>query len=99
MSLRDDLRAAESEAEREAVRDQMRAAYAEMGRLAQAQRNSMVAEVAGAYGIDDPQRLRALTRDLEAVASSPFFRMQGRRGRGASRGAEDAPREDAPPTR
>lgn len=88
--LRDSMRNASTDEEREAIRQAMREAGTNLFNLSQQQREHMVRRLAEEYGIKDSTQQEAFVSSLQALESNPLYRpnpmMGGGMGPGGPRG-------------
>ena len=83
--LREAMRNAESDEERDALRQSMRESYMGMQEVVRTQQDSMLRSLASNSGITDPGKQDSLITGLRDLQASPFFqadRMMGGGGRG-----------------
>lgn len=83
--LREEMRNAESDEERDALRQTMRESYMGMQEVVRTQQDSMLRTLASNSGITDPGKQDSLITGLRDLQASPFFqadRMMGGGGRG-----------------
>ncbi|HUW62936.1 MAG TPA: hypothetical protein VMZ06_18170 [Candidatus Bathyarchaeia archaeon] len=86
--LREAMRNAESDEERDALRQSMRESYMGMQQVVRTQQDSMLRSLASNSGITDPGKQDILITGLRNLQASPFFqadRMMGGGGRGPFR--------------
>ena len=91
--LREEMRNAESDEERDALRQTMRESYMGMQEVVRTQQDSMLRTLASNSGITDPGKQDAFITGLRDMQASPFFqadRMMGGGGRGPWRPGMEA---------
>lgn len=84
--LRDAMRSAQGDAEREVLRDSMTETGAVVRDLVSAQQDAMLRDLAAEFGIKDAAGQEAFVQSVRTLQDSPFFRMQGFVGRGPGGG-------------
>ena len=103
MQLRESMRNATTEEERESLRQAMRDTGANMAELARQQRDQMMRQLAQQFGIQDPSQQESFISQLQSLESNPLYLgagMLGPRGfggppggpRGGGPGGEGGPR-------
>ncbi len=78
--LRDSMRNAATEEEREAIRQAMRETGANMAEIARQQREHMMRQLAQQYGITDSNQQEAFIQALQNMESNPIYRGGGMLG-------------------
>lgn len=90
MELRQAMRDAQTDEEREALRETMGETFAGLRELTMAQQDYMTRNLAQEYGIKDPARQDAFIESMREMNSTPYFRPErlfgGRGGPGGMRG-------------
>ncbi|MCX5772701.1 MAG: hypothetical protein NTZ09_20855 [Candidatus Hydrogenedentes bacterium] len=84
--LREEMRNAESDEERDALRQTMRESYMGMQEVVRTQQDSMLRSLATNSGITDPGKQDAFITGLRDMQASPFFQTDRMMGGGGGRG-------------
>ncbi len=80
--LRSQMHQAETDEERDALREDMHTAWGEAGELMQAQREHMVQQFAESQGINDPTKQEQFAQSMREMMQSPFFQRNPMMGGG-----------------
>lgn len=95
MQLRESMRNATTEEERESLRQAMRETGANMAELSRQQRDHMMRQLAQQFGIQDPSQQEAFISQLQSLESNPLYRGGGMLGPGGF-GGPGGPRGGGP---